>query len=272
MRPVPTRFLLETLPADSVTRLTEVSWHPLLQLRFSISATLPRRCPAAAGGRRRVVEAAVHWDYRPSTKLLMQYLDGHMLPGYAALEAGQITGYAFCVYEETKAVIGDVFAVPSSGKRDAGFAERDIEEKLLRHLFETLLNSPQVDRIESQLLLHPSGTHSEVFLKAGFRIYRRLFGSAVEGAMDAAAGESSGGAGIAALARRRPGGRGAADLRSVSRPSRRGNQRPVPVGSWLATVFAEHCALLRLRSVFRAVSHVVRIGPGSWSRWFLGRG
>ena len=26
--------------------------------------------------------------------------------------AGQVTGYAFCVYEETKAVIGDVFAVP----------------------------------------------------------------------------------------------------------------------------------------------------------------
>ena len=55
----------------------------------------------------------LHWDYRASARLLMQYLDNHMLPGYAALEADQVTGYVFCVYEETKAVIGDVFAVPS---------------------------------------------------------------------------------------------------------------------------------------------------------------
>lgn len=127
----------------------------------------------------------LHWDYRASARLLMQYLDNHLLPGYAALEAGQVTGYAFCVYEETKAVIGDVFALPgrnpeSSVDYDAGTGPspgpaREIEEALLRHLFETLLNSPQVDRIESQLLLHPSGTHAEIFRKAGFEIFRRYF-------------------------------------------------------------------------------------------------
>ena len=42
----------------------------------------------------------------------MQYLDNHMLPGYAAVAAEQVIGYVFCVYEETKAVIGDVFAMP----------------------------------------------------------------------------------------------------------------------------------------------------------------
>ena len=57
-------------------------------------------------------EQRLHWDYRASARLLMQYLDNHMLPGYAALEAGKVTGYVFCVYEETKAVIGDVFALP----------------------------------------------------------------------------------------------------------------------------------------------------------------
>ena len=49
----------------------------------------------------------------------MQYLDSHMLPGYAALEDGQVTGYAFCVYEETKAVIGDVFALPEADPGEA---------------------------------------------------------------------------------------------------------------------------------------------------------
>ena len=58
----------------------------------------------------------LHWDYRASARLLMQYLDNHMLPGYAALEAGQVNGYVFCVYEETKAVIGDVFALPGHAR------------------------------------------------------------------------------------------------------------------------------------------------------------
>ena len=59
----------------------------------------------------------LHWDYHVSANLLMQYLDSHMLPGYAALEAGQVIGYVFCVYEETKAVIGDVFALPGPRAR-----------------------------------------------------------------------------------------------------------------------------------------------------------
>jgi ribosomal protein S18 acetylase RimI-like enzyme len=115
----------------------------------------------------------LHWDYNISAKLLMQYLDSHMLPGYAALEAGQIIGYVFCVYEETKAVIGDVFALPSPHAQ--GRSACQIEETLLLHLIELLVNSPQVDRVESQLLLHPSGSHAGVFLDAGFQVHRRLF-------------------------------------------------------------------------------------------------
>jgi ribosomal protein S18 acetylase RimI-like enzyme len=125
----------------------------------------------------------LHWDYRVSANLLMQYLDSRMLPGYAALEAGQVTGYVFCVYEETKAVIGDVFALrtPRADERPAlaapasAASAHEIEETLLRHLLELLLNSPQVDRVESQLLLHPSGSHAGIFLDAGFEIHQRLF-------------------------------------------------------------------------------------------------
>ncbi len=115
----------------------------------------------------------LHWDYRTSARLLMQYLDSHMLPGYAAIEAEHVTGYVFCVYEETKAVVGDVFALPDLPP-GAG-STHAIEETLLRHLLELLTNSPQVDRIESQLLLHPSGSHAAAFHASGFEIYRRLF-------------------------------------------------------------------------------------------------
>jgi len=128
----------------------------------------------------------LHWDYATSVRLLSQYLDSHMLPGYAAVEFGRVTGYAFCVYEETKAVIGDVFAMESEPPDAAAALERqgdgrrpqsayELEEVLLGHLFETLQNSPQVDRVESQLLMHPAGTHARVFRNAGFSMYRRLF-------------------------------------------------------------------------------------------------
>jgi len=130
----------------------------------------------------------LNWDYRTSSKLLMQYLDSHMLPGYAAVESGRVTGYAFCVYEESKAVIGDVFALtnPMGGIPDlsdtgplrlplASPTAFEVEQTLLRHLFETLLNSPHVDRIESQLLLHATGRHTGIFLSAGFQVFRRLF-------------------------------------------------------------------------------------------------
>ena len=100
-----------------------------------------------------------------------------MLPGFATIETGKVTGYVFCVYEETKAVIGDVFArqdAAEDGGRTSG-AALEREETLLRHLFELLLNSPHVDRIESQLLLHPSGRFAAAFRAAGFHVFRRLF-------------------------------------------------------------------------------------------------
>jgi len=126
-------------------------------------------------------EKRLRWDYRASARLLMQYLDNHMLPGFAALRAGQVLGYVFCVYEDTKAVVGDVFAIPDavagphSGSDCTASSARGAEVTLLRHLLELLLNSPHVDRIESQLLLHPSGSFSALFQEAGFEIFRRLF-------------------------------------------------------------------------------------------------
>src|SRR5580704_9802558 len=80
----------------------------------------------------------LHWDYQASSRLLMQYLDNHMLPGYAALASGRVMGYVFCVYEETKAVIGDVFALPSqsNGAGGAPASPSAIAETLLRHLLE----------------------------------------------------------------------------------------------------------------------------------------
>jgi len=124
----------------------------------------------------------LNWDYLASAKLLLQYLDSRSLPGYVALDGGRVTGYVFCVYEDSKAVIGDVFALPYGLTGEPGHAligqnrpGHEVEESLLQRLLELLLHSPGVDRIESQLLLHPAGEHSEIFLRSGFEVYRRLY-------------------------------------------------------------------------------------------------
>ena len=110
------------------------------------------------------------WDYRTSTELLLQYLDSRILHGFAALDQGRICGYAFCVYEGRKAVIGDAFA---TGHRT--MADADAARVLLVHLLELLRHSPTVERVESQLLLFDAGEFADVFSGPGFTVYPRLF-------------------------------------------------------------------------------------------------
>jgi ribosomal protein S18 acetylase RimI-like enzyme len=114
----------------------------------------------------------LNWNYRASADLLLQYLDSRVLPGYVAMEDGRVSGYVFCVYEENKAVIGDAFAIP---RRQGAHSANEIELRLLEHVIDLLINSPGIDRVESQLLLHPHGAHAPVFERAGFEIFPRLF-------------------------------------------------------------------------------------------------
>jgi ribosomal protein S18 acetylase RimI-like enzyme len=118
----------------------------------------------------RAWQQRLRWNYQSSTELLLQYLDSRILPGFVALDRGRICGFAFCVYEGHKAVVGDAYAIavdPSQVLR--------ITRTLLHHLLQLLQNSPGIERIESQLLLYDAGSIDEVFLAAGFTMYPRLF-------------------------------------------------------------------------------------------------
>jgi ribosomal protein S18 acetylase RimI-like enzyme len=112
----------------------------------------------------------LRWDYRASAQLLLDYLDSRILPGFVATENGRPTGYVFCVYEQHKAVIGDVFATAQARER----ASR-IESRLLEHTLELLQSTPGTGRVETQLLLHPKGQFREVFTRNGFDFYPRVF-------------------------------------------------------------------------------------------------
>jgi len=109
------------------------------------------------------------WDYRSSAEMILRYVDAKILPGYAAVERGNIVGYSFFVYEGSKGVMGDLFVSPR--RVDA----RQIESQMAEHVIETLQQSPGIHRVEAQLLTHQSGHLAAGFTTAGFQRYRRLF-------------------------------------------------------------------------------------------------
>lgn len=110
------------------------------------------------------------WDYNRASNMLLDYFDSRILPGFAALRAGRVIGYAFCVLEGAKAVIGDVYAY---GETEAEF--NPVCDTLLRHLLEMMEATPGTARIESQLLMFPSGALAGPFRERGFRSFPRLF-------------------------------------------------------------------------------------------------
>lgn len=112
----------------------------------------------------------LHWDYQSSRDMILRYVDSRILPGYAAVRQGEVLGYCFFVYEGGKGVIGDLYV------RDAtqpAFAQ--LQEELALHSINTLQQSPGVQRIEAQLLLHEGGTVVRPFQRCGFRRHPRLF-------------------------------------------------------------------------------------------------
>lgn len=110
------------------------------------------------------------WDYSASTAVLLKYLDSRVLPGFVALRRGKVAGYTFAVFEAAKAVLGDVYAF---GEGEG--LSNPVCEALLTHLLEMLQSAPGVDRIESQLLMFPSGALSGQFFARSFAPHPRLF-------------------------------------------------------------------------------------------------
>ena len=112
----------------------------------------------------------LHWDYSRASAMLLDYLDSRVLPGFVALQSGRIVGYAFCVLEGAKAVIGDIYALDETES-----TSNPICDTLLHHLLELLQATPGVDRVESQLLMFPFDAFAETFRARGFRSFPRLF-------------------------------------------------------------------------------------------------
>jgi len=91
------------------------------------------------------------WDFSKSAELVRRFVDMRALSGYALIDDGEATGYAYYVLEEHKGLIGDLYM------RDA-FRSVESENRLLESVLGSMTAAPQIGRIESQLMMcHATG-------------------------------------------------------------------------------------------------------------------
>ena len=109
----------------------------------------------------------LHWDYQFSIELIKKFLDTHSLAGVVALENDRPIGYGFYVVEEHKGMLGGLFVSPK-------YSETGVGEQVLGDIVQTLRGTPQVSRIEAQLM--PFGASLEGLLtRNDFRLFPRHF-------------------------------------------------------------------------------------------------
>jgi ribosomal protein S18 acetylase RimI-like enzyme len=115
------------------------------------------------------------WDFQPSADLVRRFVNMQSLNGYALVAEGRPVGYCYFVCEERKGLIGDLYF----SKEHRSIKN---ENRLLGAVLENLMHTPQVHRIESQLMLLRSPFSRSLPNQELLSIHRRNF-MAIEGAL-----------------------------------------------------------------------------------------
>jgi ribosomal protein S18 acetylase RimI-like enzyme len=113
----------------------------------------------------------LEWDFDKSADLVRRFIDLRALNGYALVEDGVAIGYIYYVLEDAKGLMGDLYVM-----REHRTMER--ENLLLASALQSIVNHPQVTRIESQLMMLefssgrtiPGGAHLSAFDRNFMRI------------------------------------------------------------------------------------------------------
>ena len=93
---------------------------------------------------------SLDWDFRGSAGLVHRFLEMQALSGFALLRHGYPVGYCYSVAEDRKGLIGDLYVMRQ-------YWSRENEELLLAAVVESLMKTPLISRIESQLMMLRSG-------------------------------------------------------------------------------------------------------------------
>lgn len=114
------------------------------------------------------------WDFQASAELVRRFVAMQALNGYALLDRGVVAGYGYYVCEEHKGLIGDLYVLEE---------HRTIENEnlLLGALLDSLMRTPGVKRVETQLLMLRSPLDRPLPFQNRVRVYPRCFYEAALG-------------------------------------------------------------------------------------------
>lgn len=108
------------------------------------------------------------WDFEKSADLVRRFVDMRALNGSALIENSQVTGYMYWVLEEEKGLIGDLYVARAQRTPAREYA-------LMEAALDPMMLSPQVLRIESQLMMIPWDQDRRVAFSEHATMFRRNF-------------------------------------------------------------------------------------------------
>jgi hypothetical protein len=113
-------------------------------------------------------QSLLRWDFEASAELVRRFIRIHALAGYALLCGGRVAGYSYYVCEDRKGLIGDLFLV----REHAGTQN---EDHLLAAVLNDLVCTPQLQRIEAQLMMLRGPSDRPMPLAAFSQVFPRIF-------------------------------------------------------------------------------------------------
>jgi len=111
---------------------------------------------------------SLDWDFSASAALVRRFLDMQALNGHALLINGYPVGYCYYVSEERKGLIGDLYVMKD-------FLAVENERRLLEAVVESLMKTPFIQRIESQLMMLRLGSRMELPHRRHLQAHARNF-------------------------------------------------------------------------------------------------
>jgi ribosomal protein S18 acetylase RimI-like enzyme len=112
--------------------------------------------------------ARFHWDFSPTASIIRRFLDARNLHGYALVSADRPVGYGYFIYEDGKALVGDLFL-------EDPFRDPVWERWLLESTVKAAAVYPGVRRVEGQALGMTYEIEEEMLFSRPILIVPRLF-------------------------------------------------------------------------------------------------
>ena len=113
-------------------------------------------------------QQTLNWDFRKSSDLVRKFVDMGDLGGAVLLVAGVIQGYAYHVFEDGKALLGDLYVAPE-------FRNAEHEALLLNCVMDQMAALDGVPRVEAQIMMASAELGKPARFWQHYEVFRRAY-------------------------------------------------------------------------------------------------